>query len=230
MAAVLLDTLARVETPEGIALQWRVAGVMPRAAAWALDFLIRGAVLWALAIGLALLGSTGMGIYMLALFVVFWLYPVLFEALNDGQTPGKRALGLRVINRNGTPVTWLASFLRNLLRSVDMLPLLYGFGLVACLADADARRLGDRVAGTLVVYAEQAHGHEVAPQVPIVHAPVALTRLEQAAVVAFAERSRLLTADRQQELADILEPLTGVRGALAVQKLFGMASAMLGRH
>lgn len=230
MADALLDTLARVETPEGIALQWRVAGVMPRAAAWALDFAIRLAVLWVLATGLVLLGAAGTGFYMIGLFAVWWFYPVLFEVLNDGQTPGKRVLGLRVINRNGTPVTWLSSFLRNLLRTVDMLPLLYGFGLLACLSDADARRLGDRVAGTLVVYAEQAQLRDSAPQVPVVHAAVALSRLEQAAVVAFAERARLLTPERQQELAAILQPLTGVGGAPAVQRLLGMASAMLGRR
>ncbi len=230
MTVPLLDTLARVETPEGITLLWRVAGVMPRAAAWALDFVIRFALVWVLAAGLAVLGTAGQGFYLIGLFAVFWFYPVLFEVLNDGQTPGKRVLGLRVINRNGTPVTWVASFLRNLLRTVDMLPLLYGFGLVACLSDADARRLGDRVAGTLVVYAELAHCEDSAPQVPIVHAPLALSRLEQAAVIAFAERARLLTPERQQELAAILRPLTGVDGALAVQRLLGMASAMLGRR
>ena len=79
---------------------------------------------------------------------------------------GKRALGLRVVNANGTPVGWVASVVRNLMRTVDMLPLLYGFGLVAALADRHSRRFGDMVAGTLVVHVENPHGHSSAPQVP----------------------------------------------------------------
>ena len=88
-------------------MRLRAAGVMPRAAAWAIDFALRLAVIWVFGIALALLGNLGMALHLIVLFCLFWLYPVLFEVLNDGQTPGKRALGLRVVNANGTPAGWV---------------------------------------------------------------------------------------------------------------------------
>lgn len=226
----MLDTLTQVETPEGIALRLRPAGMLPRAAAWALDFAIRLAVLWILSILLLMLGETGMGLYLIALFTVFWIYPVLFEVLRDGQTIGKKAMGLRVVHANGTPVTWIASIVRNLMRVVDMLPLVYGFGFIAGLIDPRGRRLGDMVAGTLVVHVEKPQVHIAAPNVPVVYSPVALSSDEKAAIIAFAERAQQLTAERQRELADILPMLTDANGNTAVQRLLGMANAFLGRR
>lgn len=219
-----------METPEGIALRLRAAGALPRACAWAIDLAIRLVVVWMFGIVLALLGNAGVGLYLIVLFCVFWAYPVLFEVLRDGQTLGKRALGLRVVNANGTPVGWVASVVRNLMRTVDMLPLMYGFGLVASLADPHSRRFGDMVAGTLVIHVENPHGHSSAPQVPAVPTPIPLPAAEQAAIVAFAERARLLTPERQQELANLLPGLTQARGAVAVQRLLGLASSFLGRR
>jgi uncharacterized RDD family membrane protein YckC len=226
----MLDTLTQVETPEGIALRLRPAGMLPRAAAWALDFAIRLAVLWMLSILLLMLGETGMGLYLIALFTVFWIYPVLFEVLRDGQTIGKKAMGLRVVHANGTPVTWIASIVRNLMRVVDMLPLVYGFGFIAGLIDPRGRRLGDMVAGTLVVHVEKPQLHIAAPNVPVVYSPVALSSDEKAAIIAFAERAQQLTAERQRELADILPMLTDANGNTGVQRLLGMANAFLGRR
>jgi uncharacterized RDD family membrane protein YckC len=100
------------------------------------------------------------------MFVVFWFYPVLFEVLDRGRTPGKRALGLRVIAVNGAPVGWLAAFTRNLLRTVDMLPFGYATGLIASLADPWGRRLGDMVAGTLVVHNARPHDPQARPWAP----------------------------------------------------------------
>ncbi len=226
----MLDTLTLVETPEGIALQLRSAGAMPRAYAWGIDALIRVAILWALAAVIALLGESGVGIYLLMVFVLFWFYPVLFEVLRDGQTPGKKVMRLRVINANGTPVTWIASIVRNLMRTVDMLPFCYGFGLITSLVDTHSRRLGDLVAGTLVVYAEPAGKQSAAPNVPVVNPPPGLALGERAAIVEFAERAAQLTPERQQELAALLPMLTHGSGALAVQRLQGMAGALLGRR
>lgn len=219
-----------METPEGIALRLRAAGMMPRAAAWAIDFALRLAVVWMFGIVLALLGDLGVAVHLIVLFCLFWVYPVGFEVLYDGQTPGKRAVGLRVVNANGTPVGWVASIARNLMRTVDMLPLFYGFGLVAGLIDRDSRRFGDMVAGTLVVHVDNPHGHSSAPDVPAVQTPLPLPAAEQGAIVAFAERARQLTPERQQELANLLPQLTQARGAVAVQRLLGMASSFLGRQ
>src|SRR5512141_375522 len=215
----MLDTLTLVETPEGIALQLRSAGAMSRAYAWFIDALIRVAILWALAAVIALLGESGIGIYLLMVFVLFWFYPVLFEVLRDGQTPGKKVMRLRVINANGTPVTWIASIVRNLMRTVDMLPFGYAFGLLSCLIDPRCRRIGDVVAGTLVVHADSAAGASAAPQVPAVHPPLELTLAERAAIVEFGERAAQLTPERQQELAALLPMLAHSGGALAVQRL-----------
>lgn len=227
---MLVDTLTLVETPEGIALRLRAAGVMPRAAAWAIDFALRLVVIWIFGIALALLGDLGVALHLILLFALFWVYPVLFEVLNDGQTPGKRALGLRVLNANGTPVGWVPSIVRNLMRTVDMLPMFYGFGLVAGLIDRNSRRFGDMVADTLVVHVDNPHGHSSAPNVPAVQSPLPLPAADQGAIVAFAERTRQLTPERQQELANLLQPLTHARGAVAVQRLLGMASSFLGRQ
>lgn len=226
----MLDTLILVETPEGIALQLRAAGVLPRASAWIIDAVIRMAIVWGVAIVIGVLGESGVGIYLMALFALFWLYPVLFEVLRDGQTPGKQAMRLRVINANGTPVTWIASIVRNLIRTVDMLPFGYAFGLLACLVDPHSRRLGDLVAGTLVVYAGSASHAGDAPNVPVVDPPWPLSPGERAAVVEFAERAAQLTLERQQELAALLPMLTQASGPLAVQRLHGMACAALGHR
>lgn len=225
----MIDTLAVVETPEGIALQLRSAGALPRACVWALDLMLRFALMFVASIVLGMLGSSGIGLFLLVLFAVSWLYPVLFEVLRNGQTPGKRVMKLRVVNANGTPVTWLASIVRNLLRVVDVLPLCYGFGLVASLCDAQGRRIGDLVARTLVVYVESPLRAAAMPATPAVAPPAGLLPAERAALVEFAERSARLTPERQQELADLLAGLTHARGAVAVQRLHGMATACVGR-
>lgn len=226
----MLDTVREVHTPEGVALRLPAAGPVPRAAAWLIDLAIRGAALMAISIVLGLLGRFGSGLYMIVLFVVFWGYPVVCEALYDGQTPGKRALSLRVVSADGAPIGWMASFVRNLMRTVDMLPFGYGAGLVASLADPWSRRLGDMVAGTLVIHAprdrSRAQALEIAP-----HAPAApLQAHEQLAVIAFAERAHALTPERQRELADIAAPVTGVRGEPGVLRLLGIANWLLGRR
>lgn len=226
----MLDTLDRIETPEGIALSLHPAGPLPRAVAWAIDFAIRAAVLFSAGMLLAFAGDAGMGVYLVLLFVVFWLYPILFEVLRDGQTIGKRAVGLRVVNANGTPVTWLASIVRNLMRTVDMLPMLYAAGLIAGLLDRRGRRLGDMVAGTLVVHAPATRSAPAMPNAPLVLPPRTLLAEERAAVIAYAERAPQLTAERQRELADQLQSFTGSHGALGVQRLLGMANGFLGRQ
>mgnify|MGYP002777003705 CR=1 FL=1 len=226
----MLDTHREVVTPEGIALRLPAAGPVPRALAWAIDLALRVGIAAAAAMLLGLLGRVGTGAMGVVVFVLVWFYPVAFEALWDGRTPGKRALGLRVVAGNGAPVGWLAAFLRNLLRVVDMLPFGYAAGLVCCLCDAHARRLGDLVADTQVVHVprevDAAAPSTVAPVAP----PVALRPHEQAALVAFAERGVLLTPARQVELAELAAPLAGARGMAAVARLQGMAAWLLGRR
>ncbi|MCR6663693.1 MAG: RDD family protein [Luteimonas sp.] len=226
----LLDTVREVHTPEGVALHLPAAGAIPRAYAWLLDLAIRGALLALVSIILRLLGAFGAGVYAIVLFFVVWAYYVAFEALWDGQTPGKRALGLRVVAVNGAPIGWMASFVRNLLRTVDMLPFGYGAGLACSLSDPWGRRLGDIVAGTVVVHASRER-HATPPAIASIHAPaMPLQPGEQAAVIAFADRANTLTPQRQQELADIAAPATGTTGEAGVIRLFGIANWLLGRR
>src|SRR5579862_5266781 len=110
----MLDTLRSVETPEGIELELPVAGPVPRFLAWLLDFAIRLAVYVAAFTVLAIAGVAGLGAGMILGFLVEWFYPVLFEVFWNGQTPGKRALGLRVLSDDGTPEGWRAAMLRSL--------------------------------------------------------------------------------------------------------------------
>src|SRR3954471_5833068 len=171
----MLDTTRRVATPEGIELTLHLAGPVPRALAWAIDLAIRIAIVVAIWVPATLLGRAGVGVVLIAMFFVEWLLPAWFEAAWRGQTPGKRAMGLMVLNDDGTPVRWPAALTRNLLRAADFLPLLYGLGLLAMLLNRDFKRLGELAAGTVVVYQLEAHvAAKKIPEAPAVVPPIPL--------------------------------------------------------
>ena len=226
----MLDTYREVVTPEGVSLHLPAAGPVPRAVAWTIDLAIRVGILLLTGMIFGLLGNAGQGLYLILTFLIFWAYPILFETLWNGQTPGKKAMSLRVVASNGAPVGWLPAITRNLLRTVDMLPFGYATGLIACLADPYARRLGDMVAGTLVVHSERERESSAAPINAVVAPAVPLQPAEQAAVVAFGERAPALTPGRQEELADLVESMTGSRGQAGVLRLYGIANWLLGRR
>jgi uncharacterized RDD family membrane protein YckC len=190
---------------------------------------VRAAVFVFASTVLAVAGNAGQGILLILFFVLIWGYPILCEVLFDGQTPGKRALSLRVIAADGAPIGWLASSTRNLLRTVDFLPFGYGVGLIACHADPWGRRLGDMVAKTLVIHAPREPGHKPGELRGAFVPVVPLQPQEQAAVIAFSERARQLTAERQEELAGIAAPAVGAGGALGTVRLHGVANWLLGR-
>jgi uncharacterized RDD family membrane protein YckC len=195
----VIDTLRRFETPEGVEIALRLAGPVPRAAAFAIDLLIRAGVYLVL-MPLGGFAGLGVGLLLLALFLLEWLYPVFFE-LRWGATPGKRAMGLSVVHADGTPVGPSASLLRNLLRAVDFLPMLYGVGLAAMLIDRDFRRLGDLAAGTLVIHREAAGSPPPLPPRQPLAPPRPLDLAAQQAILAFAERGAELSPARRAELA-----------------------------
>lgn len=227
----LLDTVREVYTPEGVALRLPAAGPVPRAMAQFIDSAIR--VVFMLVVWFILviaLREPGAGIGLIVYFIVYWLYPVLFEVLWDGQTPGKRALGLRVISADGAPVGWLASMVRNLLRVVDSLPIFYGVGLVVSYFDPAGRRLGDMVARTLVIHVIDEH-HVARLQIQGAFPPaVTLLPHEQQAIIAFAERASGLSPERQRELADIATPVVNAGGEVGLRRLQGVANWLLGRQ
>ncbi len=226
----MLDTRLALATPEGVDLTLVPAGATVRAAAFAIDLLIRAGILAIMAVVLGILGRLGMGVFLLALFLVEWFYPVLFEVLNNGATPGKKAMGICVVESDGRPVGFAASVIRNLLRNADFLPFFFGFGILFMLFHPRFQRLGDLAAGTLVVWAPTAIKVPELPAAPMAAPPLKLRLTEQQALIAFAERSPRLSPSRQQELATILEPLTQTQGQAGVEKLQGIARWLAGER
>lgn len=143
-----------IETPENVRLEHEVAGLGSRAAAAVVDQTLIGVLIIALGI---LRGLTGIGsgwtdaLTILAMFGIWYGYFTFFEALRDGQTPGKRMMGIRVVMETGHPVGAGAAVIRNLLRTADFLPPPYMLGAILVALHPRARRLGDLVAGTVVV-------------------------------------------------------------------------------
>lgn len=220
VTTIPVDTLYSIETPEGVSLNLQLAGPVPRCGAWLIDASVRLMLYVPAGFLLSFIGKFGIGIFMIVLFLLEWFYPVVFELL-WGATPGKRALGLKVVHTNGTPVRWQASMIRNLLRSADFLPLFYGFGVVAMVCNARFQRLGDLAAGTLVVHHQHIRNNLSLPEVSALRPPITLSLQQRQAILAFAERYSTLTADRATELAEQLaswqshsdiDPVTRVLG------------------
>lgn len=227
-ASLPVDTRYRVETPEGIELVLRPAGLVVRSLAFAVDLLVRGVLLGALLLALSRLEQVGIGLGAIVLFVVNWWYMVLFEVLNQGRSPGKMLMGLCVTLDDGTPIGWSASLIRNLLRFVDMLPFGYFLGAISCLQHPAFKRLGDLAAGTLVVYQDAPPSRPHLPDAPPCTAPFNLSLPEQRALLSFAERQHGLSPARAQELANLLaEPLQVAPGQ-ALARINGIARSLMG--
>jgi uncharacterized RDD family membrane protein YckC/Tfp pilus assembly protein PilF len=160
------DALLSIDTPENVAFDYSVAGIGSRFLAALVDTLtiaLLQIMVWLVAILVLssvlnhmtvedLLSGWLIAAFGLLAFALLWGYYIFFEILWNGQSLGKRWVGLRVIRSDGTPITFTESIIRNLVRLVDFLPAYYGIGVVAMFIDAQSRRLGDLAAGTLVVY------------------------------------------------------------------------------
>lgn len=148
----------RIETPEHVVFEYELAGLGSRVIAALIDLLLIGLALFVLL--LVLIATTG-GISSLApwaialgavtAFVTFWGYPIVFEIWWKGQTPGKRSLQMRVIQEGGYSLTPQVVIVRNLLRIVDFLPGGYFLGLMVMVLNRRYKRVGDFVAGTIVI-------------------------------------------------------------------------------
>jgi uncharacterized RDD family membrane protein YckC len=156
-----------IETPEQTSIEFPLAGIGSRFLAVLIDTLIQGAVLILLGLifmGLGLgfrsagfAGSQTAGVWIVAIliflyFLLMYGYFILFESIWNGQTPGKRLTHLRVIKDSGQPITAIDAVGRNLLRIVDQLPFAYGIGVLCSWISPQSKRLGDYVAGTVVVH------------------------------------------------------------------------------
>jgi uncharacterized RDD family membrane protein YckC len=151
-----------IETPEQTSLDFAIAGIGSRFLALALDTLIQVLLGFIVGIGgtmaigalaevLPKSAMWGFALLVLFYFLLYFGYFAFFEIIWNGQTPGKRKAGIRVIKDSGRPLTAAESIARNLLRIVDLLPAFYALGIASALLTKENKRLGDFVAGSLVV-------------------------------------------------------------------------------
>lgn len=158
-----------IDTPEQIALELPLAGIGSRFLALTVDSLLQVAAVVAIIIVGAIIAlstesadrpdldrffSQTIGAIVLVLlpFCLYWGYFAFFEILWQGRTPGKRVAGIRVIHQSGRPMTAIECIGRNLMRGVDILPGMYGVGLISMMCNKQSKRLGDYIAGTIVVH------------------------------------------------------------------------------
>jgi len=234
MTREVLDAAVTSETPEGIMIELRPAGMAVRCYAYLLDLFIRFMIVSiASAVLIPTMQGVGVGIVLVLFFAMEWFYPVMFELSRWGATPGKRTFGLKTVMDNGLPITPAASITRNLLRTADFIPAMFGFGIVSMLLRRDFKRLGDIAAATLVVYEPKVAGK---PK-PLDVAPIAPAFLlkpeDQAALMAFSARVSKLTYERQDELAAIAAPIAGcpsIPDPTVTRKVLGVAQWLLGKR
>jgi uncharacterized RDD family membrane protein YckC len=170
----------RVETPEQTQIEFTLAGIGSRALALIYDTLIQAGIFLIAALFLGLVASFpdvhlarvwGAAVLIVAAFLLYYGYFALFEIFRNGQTPGKRKLRIRVIKDTGRRLTAVESIARNLLRIVDQLPGFYAVGIAVSLLNKQNKRIGDFVAGAIVVREQSAsistldwaHGPEKLP-------------------------------------------------------------------
>ncbi|WP_163340381.1 RDD family protein [Desulfopila sp. IMCC35008] len=206
--ALKLDTIIYHQSPEGVELSLSPAGPLSRGLAWLIDFGLRVALYIIIGICLSWAGGIGSGLTLIGVFLIEWFYPVLFE-IRSGSTPGKKAIGLQVVHDDGTPVTWSSSLLRNLIRSVDLLPFFNMVGLITMIFNNRFKRLGDLAAGTVVIYRQNQYRESIIPSSPPLPPPIPLKLWQQRLILDFCERSESLSKERSAELATLLPTLTG---------------------
>jgi len=152
-----------IDTPEQLQLDYAVAGIGSRFLALLIDSLIQFAVVILVSIGFAVLapamrtafaglsGNWFVAAVIAFYFLLYYGYYAIFEILWNGQTPGKRIIHIRVVKDSGRPLTATETIGRNLMRIVDSLPGFYAIGVLAAVLNKRNKRLGDMIAGSLVV-------------------------------------------------------------------------------
>lgn len=217
-----MSRVVAVVTPENVRIEYELAGLASRAGAAVVDTILQALILILIICAKLVLAkfdrwpaapwaNAALGI---AMFLAWYGYYVYFESVWNGQTPGKRRAGLRAIKEGGQPVDFTGSAVRNLIRVVDFLPVMYGIGAIVILFGGKNKRLGDIAAGTLVVKEIDDWNAESAPQVeyadlyeiPNIHL---ITPDEFEAVKRFIERLPELENSIREPLAErIAAPIT----------------------
>lgn len=224
-----LDTSVRIVTPENIAFEYEAAGPFRRLPAYLIDLGIRVGLWIGAMFVFGMLGvvlhKAALGLFLLFWFGLEWFYGGLFETYCNGQTPGKRLTRIRVVGVDGTPVNGLQAVLRNILRAVDVMPVLpiaalgvsdvrlaipsFMVGLVTPALNRRCQRMGDLVCGTMVIVEkrdrlsglvklEDPRATRLANQLPI---HIQVDRQVSRALSAYAERRRSFTEPRRREIA-----------------------------
>jgi uncharacterized RDD family membrane protein YckC len=222
-----IDGQINVVTPENVAFHYEVAGPFRRLPAYLIDLTVRVVIavfmllaLWAVASIGAL--EFGVGFLAIGFFILTHFYGGLFETFWNGQTPGKRLIGLRVLTVDGRPINALQAVLRNILRDVDTMPYAFGFfmpdmhmvglywvGMISMALTDRYQRLGDLAAGTMVVVERRAWSHGVVqitePSALALAADIPVdfeaTRSLGKALSMYAERRLALSPPRRAEVA-----------------------------
>ncbi|MEM8678316.1 MAG: RDD family protein [Planctomycetota bacterium] len=224
-----LDSVIEIVTPENIAFRYELAGPFRRFPAFSVDLMVRlaaalGAVflLW---FGQLFVGAASWGVVLVFWFLLEWFYGGLFETIWNGQTPGKRMMGLRVVSIDGHPISGLQAVMRNLLRGADMMPLFplfvldeaftgvaiptFMIGFVCMALNPRFQRLGDLVCGTMVIVEERTWSfgvaqlddprvQELAERIP---ARFQFSRQLNRALTTYVERRRFFSVPRREEIA-----------------------------
>ena len=209
-----LDSSLKAITPEGIEFILFPAGFPVRTLSYTIDKIIQGLLLLIIYITLLFSGfAFGVWIYYLLNFIIDWFYHVICELAFNGQTPGKRLTGIRVIKSDGSPVDPASSFLRNLLRFADTFLSLFHIAFISIAASGGFRRTGDWAGGTLVVYTSIVKNkNSYSPgKLPFKTESVnlrtdSLSFAEKQAILDFARRYPLLGEARADEIASLYAP------------------------
>ncbi len=215
-----MDRTLEVRTPESIAFSYELAGLGSRFLAITIDLCIQVAVIVAISVGIAEIGNhlpkgghakddlatnLATAFIIVVLFLVFFGYYIAFEALWNGQTPGKRALGIRVVRDGGYPIDFGASLIRNLIRVGEFGFGFYAISMIVALLSPENKRLGDMAAGTIVVRDRRM---DVAiddlrklPSEPVYAATAFVSGEERALIKRFLDRRDTLNLERRRALA-----------------------------
>lgn len=234
-----MDRTLDIRTPESIELRYELAGIGSRFLAVAIDLVLQLIMMALIVWGFYWIGShapkntthapdslatnIGIALIIFIIFVVFFGYFILFEAFWNGQTPGKKALGIRAVRDGGYPIDFTASLVRNLIRVGEMI---FGFYAIACVVAVFSpmnKRVGDLAAGTVVVRESKmdsptAFLKEMREE-PVYASTAYVSGEERALIKRFLERREALSAHRRAELAEQIAERIRPRMPVEMQKL-----------
>ena len=211
-----MDRTLEVRTPESVAFSYELAGVGSRFLAVAIDLAIQLGLILALVWGVSsanlhapagagrFVYNVWIGTWVALLFLIFYGYFIVFETLWNGQTPGKRLLGIRVVRDGGYPVDFMASLIRNLIRVGEMIVGFYAVSAAVAVFSPMNKRLGDLAAGTIVIREARMESPEnLLREVtePVYAATAYVSGEERTIIRRFLDRRTDLHAQRRAALA-----------------------------